>query len=69
MEPTNSGCLFRIDTKGNYTDLADFQEQVADKNQDGFFPMGIVLGSADDVYGSMSMGGFDGFGTVFHITP
>jgi uncharacterized repeat protein (TIGR03803 family) len=65
----NTGCLFRIDTKGNYTDLADFQEQVADKNQDGFFPMGIVLGSADDVYGSMSMGGFDGFGTVFHITP
>jgi uncharacterized repeat protein (TIGR03803 family) len=65
----NTGCLFRIDTKGNYTDLVDFQEQVAGENQDGFFPAGIVLGSADDVYGGMSMGGFDGFGTVFHITP
>jgi uncharacterized repeat protein (TIGR03803 family) len=65
----NTGCLFRIDTKGNYTDLADFQEQVAGKNQDGFFPAGIVLGSADDVYGSMTMGGLEGFGTVFHIQP
>ncbi|MGA9899588.1 MAG: hypothetical protein WBQ09_15930 [Terriglobales bacterium] len=26
-------------------------------------------GSAGDVYGSMGMGGFDGLGTVFHITP
>jgi hypothetical protein len=61
--------LFRIDIKGNYTDLFDFEEQVAGFNEDGFFPMGIVLGSADDVYGSMMMGGFSGFGTVFHITP
>jgi uncharacterized repeat protein (TIGR03803 family) len=65
----NTGCLFRIDTKGNYTDLADFQEQTAGFNEGGFFPMGIVLGSADDVYGSMMLGGFSGFGTVFHITP
>jgi uncharacterized repeat protein (TIGR03803 family) len=65
----NTGCLFRIDTQGNYADLFDFQEQVAGFNEDGFFPMGIVLGSADDVYGSMMMGGFSGFGTVFHITP
>jgi uncharacterized repeat protein (TIGR03803 family) len=65
----NTGCLFRIDIRGNYTDLFDFQEQVDGKNQEGFFPDGIVLGSADDVYGSMSLGGFDGFGTLFHITP
>jgi hypothetical protein len=26
-------------------------------------------GSAGDLYGSMGMGGFDGLGTVFHITP
>lgn len=64
----NTGCLFRI-TKGNYTDLFDFQEQVNGENQDGFFPVGIVLGSAGDVYGSMSLGGFDGFGTVFQFAP
>lgn len=64
-----TGFLFRLDTAGNYTDLYNFQEQVDGFNQDGFFPVGIVLGSADDVYGSMSMGGSSGFGTVFHITP
>jgi uncharacterized repeat protein (TIGR03803 family) len=64
----NTGCLFRIDTKGNYTDLFDFQEETAGFNEDGFFPVGIVLGSADDVYGSMEMGGLGGLGTVFHIT-
>jgi len=64
-----TGFLFRLDTAGNYADLFDFQEQINGFNQDGFFPAGIVLGSADDVYGSMTMGGFDGLGTVFHITP
>ncbi len=64
-----TGFLFRLDTKGNYTDLFDFQEQSNGFNQDGFFPNGVVLGSADDIYGSMSAGGFDGFGTLFHITP
>ncbi|MFZ0804178.1 MAG: choice-of-anchor tandem repeat GloVer-containing protein [Terriglobales bacterium] len=64
-----TGFLFRLDTAGNYTDLFDFQEQSDGFNEDGFFPDGIVLGSARDVYGSMSMGGVGGFGTVFHITP
>jgi uncharacterized repeat protein (TIGR03803 family) len=64
-----TGFLFRLDTAGNYADLFDFQEQSNGINEDGFFPNGIVLGSAGDVYGSMSMGGFSGFGTVFHITP
>jgi uncharacterized repeat protein (TIGR03803 family) len=64
-----TGFLFRIDTAGNYADLFDFQEQTNGFNEDGFFADGIVLGSAGDVYGSMSLGGFDGFGTLFHITP
>ncbi len=63
-----TGFLFRLDTAGNYANLFDFQEQSNGINEDGFFPNGIVLGSAGDVYGSMSMGGFDGLGTVFHIT-
>ena len=65
----NTGCLFRIDTKGNYTDLFDFQMQTDGYNQDGFWPEGIVLGSAGDFYGSMMFGGSYGLGTVFHITP
>lgn len=64
-----TGDLFRIDTAGNYTDLFDFQEQSSGFNEGGFFPAGIVLGSAHDVYGSMREGGFGRLGTVFHITP
>jgi uncharacterized repeat protein (TIGR03803 family) len=71
------GCLFRIDTKGNLTDLYDFEGE--NEGPDGFTAMGVVLGSDGDVYGSMFLGGppetacaDDGFtngcGTVFHLT-
>jgi len=71
------GCLFRIDTKGNLTDLYDFEGE--DEGPDGFTPMGVVLGSKGDVYGSMFLGGppegvcgdngfTNGCGTVFHLT-
>jgi hypothetical protein len=70
------GCLFRIDTKGNITDLYDFTEN---QSGDPFLPqMGVVLGSDDDVYGSTPIGGsgqpgcddegFQGCGSVFHLT-
>jgi uncharacterized repeat protein (TIGR03803 family) len=65
----NAGCLFRIDTRGTYTDLFDFATHVAGENAEGFFPVGIVLGSAGDFYGSMELGGSSGFGTVFQIKP
>jgi uncharacterized repeat protein (TIGR03803 family) len=65
----SSGCLFRIDTKGRYTDLYDFDEHTAGRNEDGFFPVGVTLGSHGDFYGSMMLGGSAGFGTLFHITP
>jgi uncharacterized repeat protein (TIGR03803 family) len=71
------GCLIRLDTKGNLTDLYDFEGE--NEGPDGFTPQGVVLGSHDDVYGSMFIGGpsdpecaDDGFtngcGTVFHLT-
>jgi uncharacterized repeat protein (TIGR03803 family) len=70
--------LFRIDGKGNYTDLYDFEGE--GEGSDGFNPVGIVLGSAGDVYGSMFLGGppetecadfgfTNGCGTVFHLAP
>jgi uncharacterized repeat protein (TIGR03803 family) len=67
-----TGCLFRIDPQGNYTDLFDFQGE--GEGQDGFFPMGVVPGPNGDFYGSMLMGGLSehdcqaGCGTVFHLT-
>jgi uncharacterized repeat protein (TIGR03803 family) len=69
----HGGCLFKIDTAGNYTDLYDFEYQ--GEGSDGSTPMGIVFGSAEDVYGSMFTGGASngggdcsvGCGTVFHL--
>jgi uncharacterized repeat protein (TIGR03803 family) len=72
------GCLFRIDTKGNLTDLYDFEGE--NEGPDGFTAMGVVLGSDGDVYGSMLLGGppetecadfgfTNGCGTVFHLAP
>ncbi|MFZ0803928.1 MAG: choice-of-anchor tandem repeat GloVer-containing protein [Terriglobales bacterium] len=68
------GCLFRIDTAGNITDLYDFEGE--GESTDGFTPMNVVFGSAEDVYGSMFTGGAsngggdctNGCGTVFHLT-
>lgn len=71
------GCLFRIDPQGNLTVLFDFQGE--NEGSDGFTPMGIVLGSHDDVFGTMQIGGppetecadngfTNGCGTVFHLT-
>jgi len=64
----NTGYLFRVDTKGNYTDLYDFAEQTQG-SPDGFFPVGLVVGSTHDVYGSMFLGDAEVLGTIFHITP
>jgi len=65
----NTGFLFRLDKKGNYTDLFDFDVLIDGRNQDGFLPMGIVLGAVGDFYGGMFEGGSSGLGTVFHIMP
>jgi uncharacterized repeat protein (TIGR03803 family) len=68
----NAGCLFRIDTKGNYTDLFDFAAANGDQDPGGFFPNGLVLESTGDFYGSMELGGNGfpgGFGTLFQISP
>lgn len=64
----NTGFLFRVDTKGNFTDLFDFAEQTQG-TPEGFYPVGLVLGSDHDVYGSMFMGDQFVLGTIFHITP
>jgi len=66
------GCLIRLDTKGNLTDLYDFEGE--NEGPDGFTPVGVVLGSDGDFFGSMFIGGSDGgggcpngCGTVFHL--
>jgi len=72
------GCLFRLDTKGNLTDLYDFEGE--NEGPDGFNPMGVVLGSDGVFYGAMLLGGppetecadfgfTNGCGTVFKLIP
>ena len=72
------GCLFKIDVKGHLTDLYYFEGE--NEGPDGSIPMGVVLGSKDDVYGTMFVGGppepecgdngfTNGCGTVFHLAP
>ena len=70
------GCLFRLDTEGNFSVLFNF---TFEESGDPYLPMGLVLGSHGDVYGATAVGGsaepecFDEIGTacgsVFHITP
>jgi uncharacterized repeat protein (TIGR03803 family) len=69
------GCLIKLDTKGNLTDLYDFEGENA--GPDGYTPVSVVQGSGDDFYGSMWLGGppdsgcggefTNGCGTVFHL--
>ena len=66
-----------MDTQGNLADLYDFEGE--NEGPDGFTPVGVVLGSDGDFFGSMQLGGppetqcadndfTNGCGTVFHLT-
>jgi len=70
------GCIFRIDTKGNITDLYDFTQEQS--GSPFYQQMGLVLGPDGDFYGSTPLGGSEQpecddnigvpCGSVFHIT-
>ena len=66
--------MFKLDAKGNLTDLYDFEGE--NGGPDGFNPFGAILAPAGDFYGTLGLGGAagcgflgDGCGTVFHLTP
>jgi uncharacterized repeat protein (TIGR03803 family) len=70
------GCIFRIDTSGNITDLYDFTQE--ESGSPAFYDaMGLVLGSDGDFYGSTPIGGsaqpecddngIQVCGSVFHL--
>lgn len=61
---TANGELFRITTKGVFTDLYDFMA-----GNDGASPYaGLVTGTDGRLYGVALTDGADGFGTVFNVT-
>jgi uncharacterized repeat protein (TIGR03803 family) len=71
------GCFFKIGKKGKLDVLYAFEGE--DGSPYGFDPVGVVMGSSGDFYGSMYLGGGTdpecaengftyGCGTVFHLT-
>jgi uncharacterized repeat protein (TIGR03803 family) len=71
-----AGCVFKIDTEGNYTDVYDFTfEQTAGGSFRTGITAGLVLSSDGSFYGNTPVGGSSnggGFcssscGTIFHL--
>ena len=59
------GFLYKLDSKGNFTDLHDFFGP-----PDGEMPMaGVIMDSAGNLYGTTQSGGNPGPGTIFKYTP
>jgi uncharacterized repeat protein (TIGR03803 family) len=63
----NGGIIFKIDTSGNYTVLHSFNPN---STADGNTPVSaLVVGTDGNLYGTTSLGGLYGNGTVFEIAP
>jgi uncharacterized repeat protein (TIGR03803 family) len=63
-QSSNFGTVFRLDSRGNESILHRFKGSI-----DGAFPFGtLVVDSAGNVYGTTSMFGQAGGGTVFRLT-
>ena len=60
------GYLYKLDASGKYTDIFDFPPYPSNL---GSAPTGVVLTPNGDFYGTLDLGGADGFGTVFELTP
>ncbi len=62
----NGGIVYKIDPSGTETILYNFGSQ----NGDGAFPWaGLSLDAQGNLYGTTSIGGANGFGNVFRLTP
>jgi uncharacterized repeat protein (TIGR03803 family) len=61
------GTIFKIIPSGTLTTLYSFCSQ--SNCTDGFSPGGLVQATNEDLYGTTSAGGANGYGTIFRITP
>ncbi|HVI09533.1 MAG TPA: choice-of-anchor tandem repeat GloVer-containing protein [Candidatus Binatia bacterium] len=62
------GAIFKITPGGHFTSLYSFCSQT--NCADGSFPYaGLILGADGNFYGTTELGGINGAGTVFRITP
>jgi uncharacterized repeat protein (TIGR03803 family) len=62
-----AGCFYRISPSGDYTNLYSFGIGPVPTN--GCSPLGVVLRSDGNFYGSTELGGTNGHGTIFRISP
>jgi uncharacterized repeat protein (TIGR03803 family) len=62
-----TGTVFRLSASGEHTVLHSFGPQFG--GPDGAFPRGLAKGRDGSFYGVTPIGGNQGFGTAFRITP
>ena len=68
----DSGTVFRVTTSGTFTMLYSFCSQLNLKGycaDGGNIYAGLVQGTDGNFYGTTNVGGANGYGTVFRITP
>jgi uncharacterized repeat protein (TIGR03803 family) len=66
-----TGAVYRVETDGSVTTIHSFAAASTDTsiNDDGICPIaGVVQGQDGDLYGTASIGGVNGGGTVFRLT-
>jgi uncharacterized repeat protein (TIGR03803 family) len=67
--PANAGTIFKITPTGTLATLYTFCEVDYPFCGDGINPLGPVLGTDGNFYGTTDLGGANGEGSVFQITP
>ncbi|HZT43555.1 MAG TPA: choice-of-anchor tandem repeat GloVer-containing protein, partial [Chthonomonadaceae bacterium] len=66
----STGTVFKITPNGAFTLLHTFSAYgMGQANSDGANPVGLALGSDGNLYGVTEIGGTNGDGTIFKITP
>jgi uncharacterized repeat protein (TIGR03803 family) len=63
------GTVFKMTPSGMLTTLYNFCSQSPPPCKDGAFPNGLVQATDGNFYGTTQLGGANGYGTVFKITP
>ncbi len=66
----NTGTIFKLTLAGQLTTLHNFGALFSNTNSDGASPLaGLLYASDGNFYGPTPLGGADGNGTLFQITP
>lgn len=68
--PGSTGTVFRITPSGSFTVIYSFPPvDVNNSNTNGSQPLGLILGADGNFYAVTLLGGANGVGTIFKISP